>query len=161
MNHYIAEQFKIAYFEASLSVDPNTQCGVVLVPRKGKFLTANNHPVFGNSINDDRFMDRKKRVMEHAERAVIYKAAKLGIATEGATLYAPWSACTDCARAIVEAGIKTVHRHTDAMELTHDHWKKTTEAGYVTMIVGGVNVIDHEGYVGASKIRIDKKVFKP
>jgi dCMP deaminase len=158
---YVVDRFKLAYHEASLSVDPNTQCGVVLVSRKGKEITANNHPVFGFSINNDRFMDQKKRVMEHAERAVIYKAARLGIATEGATLYAPWSACMDCARAIVESGIKTVHRHTDAMELTHDRWEGTTEAGYVTMIVGGVQVIDHKGYVGASKVRIDKKVFQP
>jgi dCMP deaminase len=46
--------------------------------------------------------------VEHAERAVIYKAAARGIPAAGGTLYCPWFACTDCARAIVMAGISEV-----------------------------------------------------
>jgi dCMP deaminase len=46
--------------------------------------------------------------MEHAERDAIYKAAFVGMQTEGATLYVPWFACADCARAIIAAGITRV-----------------------------------------------------
>lgn len=44
----------------------------------------------------------------HAEANAIFFAAKKGIALEGATLYCMYSPCTDCAEAIVQAGIKTV-----------------------------------------------------
>jgi dCMP deaminase len=46
--------------------------------------------------------------VEHAERAAIYQAARYGMKTHDATMYCPWFACSDCARAIVAAGIKRV-----------------------------------------------------
>lgn len=47
--------------------------------------------------------------MEHAERNAIFAAARSGIATEGATLAASFFPCLDCARAIVQSGIRHLH----------------------------------------------------
>lgn len=41
----------------------------------------------------------------HAEANAIYFAAKQGISLKGATMYCTHSPCTDCAEAIVQAGI--------------------------------------------------------
>ena len=47
--------------------------------------------------------------VEHAERNLIYFAAKKGIALEGASLFITHSPCGPCARAILNAGIAEVY----------------------------------------------------
>ena len=46
--------------------------------------------------------------MEHAERNAIYNAARHGTQMQGCTLYVELLPCMDCARAIVQAGIREV-----------------------------------------------------
>lgn len=55
----------------------------------------------------------KYKYVEHAERAVIYRAARMGLRTEGLTMVCCWAPCCDCARAIIESGIKTLITHRD------------------------------------------------
>ena len=47
--------------------------------------------------------------VEHAERNLIYFAARKGIRLEGASLFVTTSPCMECARAIFNAGIAEVH----------------------------------------------------
>jgi dCMP deaminase len=54
-------------------------------------------------VGDNRFI-----WLEHAERAAIFEAARRGLATDGGTLVSTYFPCTDCARAIVQTGVKTV-----------------------------------------------------
>lgn len=90
------------------SHDPETQNGAVLVTSRQTIYAANCIPP-GVARPEHRLSRPfKYDFIEHAERAAIYKAAATGAATAGATLYCPWFACTDCARAIVSAGIKDV-----------------------------------------------------
>jgi dCMP deaminase len=44
--------------------------------------------------------------MEHAERNAIFAAARAGRSTSGARLASSYFPCTDCARAIIQAGIR-------------------------------------------------------
>lgn len=44
--------------------------------------------------------------MEHAERNAIFAAARAGRSTAGARLASSYFPCTDCARAIIQAGIR-------------------------------------------------------
>ncbi|MBS3054144.1 MAG: cytidine/deoxycytidylate deaminase family protein [Candidatus Aenigmarchaeota archaeon] len=44
----------------------------------------------------------------HAEENAIVQAARHGMRTEGATLYTTFTACTQCAKMIINAGIKKV-----------------------------------------------------
>lgn len=44
--------------------------------------------------------------MEHAERNAIFAAARAGRSTAGAVLASSYFPCTDCARAIIQAGIR-------------------------------------------------------
>ena len=90
------------------SHDPETQNGAVLVTNRVTIYAANCVPP-GVARSEHRLSRPfKYDFIEHAERAAIYKAAATGAATAGATLYCPWFACTDCARAIISAGIKEV-----------------------------------------------------
>jgi dCMP deaminase len=60
---------------------------------------------------DDSVAERYERPekyfwIEHAERNAIYSAARVGIPLNGCTLYLNWMPCMDCARAIIQSGIK-------------------------------------------------------
>lgn len=95
-------------YAAQHSHDPETQIGAVLVTSRQVIYAANCVPP-GVARSEHRLARPfKYDFIEHAERAAIYKAAAAGAATAGATLYCPWFACTDCARAIISAGIKEV-----------------------------------------------------
>ncbi|NDD52628.1 CMP deaminase [bacterium] len=110
------------------STDPQTQNGALLVSRMGEIvMAANTMPPI--ELKPERFeRPLKYFYIEHAERNVIYEAAKAGVSTDGATLYCPWFACADCARAIIQAGIKRVVGHVVPWLETPDRWKDSVKA---------------------------------
>ncbi len=66
----------------------------------------------GVKSDDDARFDRasgeKFFWFEHAERNAIYNAARMGTPVDGCTIYVNRFPCADCARAIIQSGIKTV-----------------------------------------------------
>ena len=157
----VKHAFEIAYYEASLSVDPNTQVGAVLELEDGTIIKDNNHPTKGISIHELSDSGKKSQFMAHAETAVLLKAARRGVSTVGSTMYAPWSACCDCARAIVEAGVSVVYRHVDAMAQTPDRWQASIQFGDLILYRAGVAVIEEEGEIGATPIIMSGNLWKP
>lgn len=95
-------------YAAASSHDPNTQNGAVLVTGKRLVYAANSYPPGLRRTPERAAAPAKYLFVEHAERAVIYAAAAAGVPTAGSTLYCPWFACTDCARAIILAGVREV-----------------------------------------------------
>lgn len=93
------------------SKDDLTKVGCVIVgPNREIRSTGYNGPPRG--INDD-IEERHKRPekyfwFEHAERNAIYNAARVGTALTGCAIYTSTFPCADCARAIVQSGIKKV-----------------------------------------------------
>ncbi len=94
---------------------PNRQrkVGAVLVPLHGGLARAihacNTYP-HGVQDTQERHLGNGRLVwMEHAERNAIFAAAKAGVATDGAMLASTYFPCTECARAIVQAGIRQLH----------------------------------------------------
>lgn len=101
----------IAKAVSARSKDRSTKVGCVIVgPDKGIRSTGYNS--FPRGINDNiegrHQRPEKYAWTEHAERNAIYAAARTGTPTEGCTAYLPWFPCMDCARALVQAGIKEV-----------------------------------------------------
>lgn len=95
---YIREALRHA---AATSHDDRTQVGAVIVVGKKLIYGSNRRPAAG--VQGDKYA-----LVEHAEREAIYKAAACGVPLAGSTMYAPWFACTDCARAIICSGISQV-----------------------------------------------------
>ncbi len=96
---------------AARSKDPNTQIGCVVVGKAHEIRTT-GYNSFPRGIKDDiperRTRPTKYLWMEHAERNAIYNAARAGTSTEGCSIYVDIMPCMDCARAIVQAGIREV-----------------------------------------------------
>lgn len=126
---------------ADHSDDFDTQNGAVLVPLVGFGVAAANC-LPGNVAASPARLKRpaKYRWIEHAERGAIYAAAKSGTKTDKATLYTCWFACPDCARAIIEAGIREVVGHVKPRSLTPDRWLADVSDGERMLMEAGVSV---------------------
>jgi dCMP deaminase len=111
-------------YAAVSSQDNRTQNGAVLVTATKAICGVNCYPK-GVAVSEDRSTPPLKYLfIEHAERAAIYRAASLGVATAGASLYCPWFACCDCARAIIMAGISEVVGLVSLRNATPERWQK-------------------------------------
>jgi dCMP deaminase len=94
----------------SWSKDPSTQCGCVLVRDRRIISTGYNGLPASLSDSLERYTDRdfKLQTIIHAEKNALFNAAKNGASTEGATAYVTWPPCTQCASALIQAGITKV-----------------------------------------------------
>jgi dCMP deaminase len=141
MLHTNETMLRFAYIRAQrLSNDPATQNGAILVPKGYEPITSGVNAIPGNVVISAERLERPQKYtfIEHAERAAIYEAARHGIKTNGATLFCPWFACADCARAIILAGIKHVVGHKQAMDQTPERWQKSIDEGNKMLDEAGV-----------------------
>lgn len=153
-----------AYRLARSSPDPSTQNGAVLIDSTTIDLIAAGFNAFpiGVQYSEERWeRPAKYSFIEHAERASIYRAAVLGVSTKGSTMVCPWAACSDCARAIVCAGVTRLVRHKDASDRSPDWWVDSIAVADTILAEGGVNVIDIVGSVGAPEVRHTGIVWHP
>ncbi|MCY1163824.1 ComE operon protein 2 [compost metagenome] len=100
---------EMATFVGSWSKDRSTKVGCVIVGPSNEVRSVGyNGFVRGMDDTDEakHLRPAKYSWTEHAERNAIYQAAMNGIALNGCRMYLPWFPCMDCARAIVQSGIK-------------------------------------------------------
>ena len=122
------------------SDDPDTTNGAIIVNQYGTLLGsgANSFPP-GVTLNEVRLArPLKYEFMEHAERKAIYRAARSGNDTAGATLYCPYACCHDCARAVIECGITRVVADQRLMDRAPDRWRASIDRGNVMLDEAGV-----------------------
>lgn len=138
------------------SHDPRTQVGAILLIGGSQHEAANRIPerVLRNLAKGGRELvpPHKYDYIEHAERAVIYDAARSVYDEDDfrhAVLYAPWFACPDCARAIVSVGIREVVGLASLQALTPPRWADAIDAGQRILLAGGVSMRWICGEVGA------------
>ena len=102
---------ELAFLVASWSKDPSTKTGAVIVgPEIEIRATGYNGPVRGvdDSVKERLERPTKYDFFEHAERNALFNACLTGISVKGCVMYATHAPCVDCARAIIQSGIKTV-----------------------------------------------------
>lgn len=99
------EGIKLAEIVAQWSPDPSRKTGCVII-RNAQDVGFGSCNQFPKGVTPRLERPAKYTFIEHAERNAIYLAAKNGYKTEGATIYVNWFPCAECARAIVQSGIK-------------------------------------------------------
>jgi dCMP deaminase len=101
----------MAKLVASKSKDRSTKVGCVIVGPSNE-VRSTGYNGFCRGIDDDvearHCRPEKYLWTEHAERNAIYNAARNGIRLEDCTLYSTVFPCSDCARGIIQSGIKRV-----------------------------------------------------
>lgn len=107
-------QFDRRYLEMALIWAKNSYCtrrqvGALIV--KDKMIISdgyNGTPSGFENICEDEHTGRTKPYVLHAEANAITKVAKTNNSSDGATLYITCSPCIECAKLIIQAGIKRV-----------------------------------------------------
>ena len=188
---YLKEAYKIAQEK---STDPSTQNGAVLVnlTNKAEVDTENdlNSPLYVQNVissyniigqganhfpcgvveKEERWQrPAKYSWVEHAERNSIFDAARKGHSTEGATLYGCWIACTDCCRAIIQAGVKRVFTHFNPrLEVrfgkpVSPDWVKSIAISMVMFEEAGIKIewTDEKLFDDDFKIRFNGELITP
>jgi dCMP deaminase len=119
----IAEQVKLK------SKDQSTQIGAVIVGEDKEVLST-GYNSFPRGLDDSK-QERQERPekyfwMEHAERNAIYNAARIGVSLKNSTIYLTSGLpCMDCARGIVNSGIKTVYCKQVCTTKNKDKWDES------------------------------------
>lgn len=100
-----------AFWISGKSKDRSTKCGAVIVTPDNDIVTRgwNDHPRGLPDYSERRERPAKYVFTEHAERNAIYNAARLGVSTKGCSIYVNRVPCPDCARAIIQSGIRQVY----------------------------------------------------
>lgn len=99
---------KMADALATMSYAERAKVGCLIVNTGGQIVSQgyNGTPSgFDNSCEEN---DMTKPEVLHAESNAISKCAKWGGSTDGATLYVTLSPCFECAKLIIQSGIKRV-----------------------------------------------------
>lgn len=145
-----------AYNHANeLSPDPSTKNGAVLIGCQGDILTfgVNRFPT-GVAETQSRLTDKeiKYRLVVHAENGAIFNAAKHGRIVAGATLYCPFYACSECAKAIIQSGVKRIVGHAQLMALASKHttWVESIVDAWEMLHEAGVQCDLYDGVVGVT-----------
>ena len=119
----IAEQVKLK------SKDQSTQIGAVIVGEDKEVLST-GYNSFPRGLDDSK-QERQERPekyfwMEHAERNAIYNAARIGVSLKNSIIYLTSGLpCMDCARGIVNSGIKTVYCKQVCTTKNKDKWDES------------------------------------
>lgn len=109
----IIKYLEVAHAVSKLSKDESTKVGAVILGKDSmeiRSLGYNGAPRGCAADEDDARVQRPEKYFwfEHAERNAIFNAARIGTPLAGSTLIVTHPPCMDCARAIVQAGIKHV-----------------------------------------------------
>ena len=122
MNKFDDKYLRMAAIWAQNSYCKRRQVGALIV--KDRMIISdgyNGTPSGFENVCEDESGVTKPYVL-HAEANAITKVAKSGNSSEGATLYITASPCIECAKLIIQSGIKRVvygevYRLTDGVEL--------------------------------------------
>lgn len=150
---WMADVYKFAQH----SPDPSTQNAAMLFSPDGAIISydCNRFPS-GVEYTDERWeRPLKYEVIEHGERNAIYQAAMQGSSTRNTVMVAPWAACADCARAIIQSGVKRLVRHKQSTERGQGrNWDGSISIADVMLHEAGVEIIDLDWTFGDADLTI-------
>ena len=121
---------ELAKHFSTWSKDPSRKIGAVVVSDSGQILSVGYNGFPRGISDDDRLLDRNRKheLVVHAEMNAIYNATLNGISLRDSNLFV-WGlpVCSDCARGVIQVGIKRVVMNATEGHLGHwyDHWEKT------------------------------------
>jgi dCMP deaminase len=122
---------------AEYSEYPGTHVGCIIVgPDKEILSTGYNGLVRGIEATDQRLTGKNKYLyVEHSERNALYNANRTGVSLKGASLFCTHESCADCARGIIQSGIKRVY-FCEALE--NRQWEESTKVAKEMLLEVGV-----------------------
>lgn len=138
-----------AYVAADCSPDASTQNGALIVDSENKIIACGCNRFPDKVTSKESRWERpiKYKFVEHAERNAIYFAARNGISLRNKTMVCPWAACSDCARAIIQSGIKKLVTHKQAHDRSPPRWMDEIEIAFTMFNEADVDVVMFDGQI--------------
>lgn len=112
---------------ADKSKDPSTKVGCVIVGPDNE-IRSTGYNGFARGV-DETLLTRWERPekynwVEHAERNAIYNAARSGTSLRGCVAYLWCPPCIECAKAIIQSGIKEIVVKHTTLFTDRDDWQE-------------------------------------
>ena len=111
-------RMSLVYRIASDSEDNRTKIGAIVVNDRNRILSTGYNGLPGGCVLLPKRMERPEKYhwFEHAERNAIFNAANIGVSLNDGIMYTQGIPCSDCARGVIQVGIKKV--------IVHALWEK-------------------------------------
>jgi len=139
----------LVYLTGMKSKDENTHLGAVIVTEDNTIISIGyNGLPRGVKYNDERQQRPEKYYwFEHAERNAIYNATRIGINLKDSIMYTNGTPCCDCARAVIQAGIKKVIVDKHWESKNQDRWLKESKKSRIMFKETGIEIIEWNGKI--------------
>ena len=128
--------------------DTSTKIGAVIVGEDNEIRSTGYNGLprgCDDSVAERYEAPEKYYWFEHAERNAIYNAVRIGVSVKGCTLYTQGVPCADCARAVINAGIKQVIIHRDFGGDDRKKWSESLDKSTEMFRECGVRVVSWDG----------------
>ncbi len=154
---------EVYQFASRNSNDVSTFTAAMLVNDKleNLVIASNGFPRGTKDIEGWDQKPKKDQISNHAERAVIYKAAKMGIKTDGLTMVMAWAPCFPCANSIIYSGIKTLVCHKQMVDKTPHDWESELADCLKLLKKNEVRIVMYDGKIGGCKGFMRKEHWEP
>lgn len=140
---------------AAAAASPNRirRVGAVLVAAGAEIAACNTFPPGVRRLPERAASENRFIWLEHAERTALFEAAKRGLPTDGGLLVSTYFPCTDCARALVLSGVRTVA--TPRPEFDDPVWGESFRTAAAILSEGAVEVV----YLAEDQDRIHRRIW--
>ena len=138
---------------AAASPNRVRKVGAVLVTSDAEVAACNTFPPGVRALPERTVGENRFIWMEHAERTALFEATRRGLATDGGMLVSTYFPCTDCARAIVLAGLKSVA--TPRPEFDDPVWGESFRTSAAILSEGAVEVV----YLAEDQDKIHRRIW--
>lgn len=143
LSKYDINFLEIAKVISKLSKDPSMKVGAVISGEYNQ-LISQGYNGFPRGVDDkfERLEDRKIKysLIAHAEANAIYNAGHNGAKLQGSTIYINGlPCCSECAKAVIQTGIRRVVMNVDQNNKRVDEWLKSFETSKLMFDESGVD----------------------
>ena len=154
MDNVFTDKWNYQFMELALHIstwskDPSTKVGCIVVG-PDKEIRAQGYNGFPRGVDDNvayrQTRPTKYAFYEHAERNAVYNACLCGTTLKGCTMYVTMPPCADCARAIIQSGIKQVYFMAPPVDATNvqsaGNWRETVVNSFEMFREAGVKTME-------------------
>lgn len=156
--------FRHAYLTSYKSKDLSSKIGSVIVNIKSNSIISEGYNSPCRGVNDNIKIRYEKpdkyAFFEHSERNAIYNCARNGQSTLDCDLYTLACPCCDCARGVIQSGIKRIFIHKQYQDYFRYHkgWEQSLKYSYEMLKESGILITEYDKVLGLKALCNGKEV---
>ena len=155
--------FKLTNLVAIKSKDNSSKVGSIVVKENRILTTGFNGFCIGVKDKVERYNNKelKYRFIGHAEFNSCIVASRFGICLKNATLFTQSTPCHECAKSIIQSGIRTVKTLAvcnDIWKKYNGHWQDSSEIAITMFLESGVELFESDIFCN-DEVLIGGKIY--